>query len=138
VRTNAYRYNPGAPLDQFVECIWSMRGEGQKHARERLLPNGSVELVVDLAREKFWVYENEDGTGGESFRGGVIAGPQSRFFVIDSADEFDVVGVHFRAGGAYPFLRVPGGEIQDMRVGLEDFWGVRARELRERLLAAGC
>ena len=130
-------YTPGAPLNRFVGCIWTMQGEGTFHARERLLPDGSVELVVDLAQEKFWVYENEDGTGGQSFRGSVIAGPQSRFFVIDTAVAFDVVGVHFRPGGAYPFVRVPGGEIHNVRVGLEELWGARARELRERLSAVG-
>ena len=129
-------YRPGPPLNQFVEMIWTLAGEGQAHARERLLPDGSVELVVDLAQERFCVYEHEDGTGGQSFRGSAIAGPQSRFFVIDTAEEFDVVGVHFRPGGAYPFLRVPGGEIHNVRVGLEDLWGARAVDLREQLLAA--
>jgi AraC-like DNA-binding protein len=33
-------------------------------------------------------------------------------------------------------LRVPGGEIHNVRVGLEDLWGARAVELREQLLAA--
>src|SRR5580765_3628013 len=103
MRMSSHLYTPGAPLNRLVECIWTMQGEGLPHARERLLPDGSVELVVDLAQEKFWVYENEDGTGGQSFRGSVIAGPQSRFFVIDTAERFDVVGVHFRPGGAYPF-----------------------------------
>jgi AraC-like DNA-binding protein len=135
MRSHVYR--PRAPLDRFVALIWTLESEGQPHARERLLPDGSVELVVDLAQERFSVYEYEDGTGGQSFRGSVIAGPQSRFFVIDTAEKSDVVGVHFRPGGAYPFLRVPGGELHNVRVGLEDLWGVQARELRERLLAAG-
>ena len=43
-------YRPGPPLNQFVEMIWTLAGEGQAHARERLLPDGSVELVVDLAQ----------------------------------------------------------------------------------------
>ena len=44
------------------------------------------------------------------------------------------MGVHFRPGGAYPFLGVPAGELSDVDVSLEAIWGVRAIELREQLL----
>ncbi len=48
-----------------------------------------------------------------------------------------VVGVHFRPGGALPFLGVPPGELADRHADLELLWGrSAATELRERLCAA--
>jgi hypothetical protein len=74
----------------------------------------------------------------EIFHGSVICGPHSRFFAIDTATELNVVGVHFKAGGAYPFLKVPSGQLHNLHVGLDALWGrAAAGEMRERLLAAG-
>jgi len=41
--------------------------------------------------------------------------------------------VHFRPGGAFPFLGLPAGELADAHLDLETLWGRRsAVELRER------
>ncbi|HEX3120946.1 MAG TPA: helix-turn-helix domain-containing protein, partial [Candidatus Acidoferrum sp.] len=43
----------------------------------------------------------------------------------------------FRPGGAFPFLRLPAGELQDGNASLADLWGRQAAsDLREQLLAA--
>jgi AraC-like DNA-binding protein len=46
------------------------------------------------------------------------------------------MGVHFKPGGAYPFLGAPACELADRHVDLETLWGPSAAELRERLCAA--
>lgn len=56
--------------------------------------------------------------------------------MIDTAEETSVIGVHFKPGGAFPFLGVPVGELADLHVDLEALWGSAALELRERLCAA--
>ncbi len=131
-----YLYKPPAPLDRFVEVIWTSADEGKPHPRERLLPDGSVELVFDLREERTAIYSGDNGKRLQTFRGSVVCGPHSQFFAIDTAGESDVAGVHFKPGGAYPFLKLPGGEIHNSHVGLDTLWGARAGEVRERLLAA--
>ena len=69
---------------------------------------------------------------GRSFRGAY-----GRIFLIDTAEDASVIGVHFRPGGAFPFLGLPAGELADAHVDLETLWGRAAVELRERLCAAG-
>ena len=46
-----------------------------------------------------------------------------------------MLGVHFRPGGAFPFLPLPADELHGLHVSLRNLWGGFARELRERLLA---
>ncbi len=46
------------------------------------------------------------------------------------------MGVHFKPGGAFPFLGMPADALVDGHVDLEDLWGARAGTLRERLSAA--
>jgi AraC-like DNA-binding protein len=131
-----YLYKPPPPLDRFVEVIWTSADKGKPHPRERLLPDGSMELVFDLQEERTAIYSGERGERLQTFRGSLVCGPHSQFFAIDTATESNVAGVHFKPGGAYPFLKLPGGEIHNLHVGLDALWGARAEEVRERLLAS--
>src|SRR6516162_6727157 len=115
------------PLSQFVELFWYYGGVSLPHKQERLLPQGTVELVIDL---------RENRQGFQSFPNALVAGPHSRFFVIDTACQAEVIGIHFKPGGAFPFFQLPADELQNQHVALGDLWGARAAELRERALAA--
>ena len=46
------------------------------------------------------------------------------------------MGAVFKPGGAFPFFKLPAGELQDTDVSLDTLWGVDARLLREQLLEA--
>lgn len=129
-------YIPQPPLSQFVDCFWFYDGYVQPHAKERLLPDGSTGLVVNLREDNVRVYDREDHNRLQKLSGSVICGPHSESFVIDTAEQASVIGVHFRPGGAYPFFNLPAGELLNMHVSLETLWGRKAGELRERLLEA--
>jgi AraC-like DNA-binding protein len=45
--------------------------------------------------------------------------------------------VHFKPGGAFPFLGLPAGDLADTHVDLETLWGPLAGQLRERMCEAG-
>jgi AraC-like DNA-binding protein len=63
-----------------------------------------------------------------------LCGPHSSFFVIDTAQQDSVIGVHFKPGGAFPFFKMPASELHNLHVSLEDLWGHEAGLLRQRLL----
>jgi AraC-like DNA-binding protein len=127
---------PGPPLSQFVGLFWYYAGVPQPHNRERLLPDGSTELVINLRENECRVYDRDHHDDFKSFTGALVCGPHSNFFVIDTASQAEVLGIHFKPGGAFPFFKLPVDELQNQHVGLDDLWGARAAELRERVLAA--
>jgi len=133
----SYRYIPAPPLSEFVELLWLYEGYQQPHSKERLLPDGSMELVINLNDDLTRVYDPHDTEKLRTLRGSVVVGAHSEFFVIDTAEQHSVVGVHFKPGGAFPFLGLPASELRNALVSLEDLWGGLAGELRERLLEAG-
>ncbi len=133
----SYRYNPPPPLDRFVEVIWVMEAPAAPYAKERLLPDGSVELVFDLGSGRFPIFTNDALTRRELFRDSVVCGPHSQPFGIDTSTGTNVAGVHFKPGGAYPFLKLPFGELHNQHASLESFWGrAAASRVREQLLEA--
>ena len=44
-----YTHIPRGPLAEFIERFWITERVGRSHARERVLPSGTVDLVVDLS-----------------------------------------------------------------------------------------
>jgi hypothetical protein len=45
------------------------------------------------------------------------------------------MGVHFRPGGAFPFLGPSADEVADTHIDLQTIWGRRATEIHQRLCA---
>jgi AraC-like DNA-binding protein len=119
-----FTYIPARPLSDFVELFWFYQSYAPPHGMERVLPTGTMELVTVLG--------NADAPGG----GPIVSGAHSQSFTLDTSRPMSVVGVHFRPGGAFPFLGVPAGELHNAQVSLDALWGAKAGELRERLLEA--
>jgi AraC-like DNA-binding protein len=113
---------PAPPLCDFVELFWLYESYAVPHPRERLLPMGTMELVIDLGEQ----------AGGAP----VISGARSESFELDTSRPMSVLGVHFRPGGSFPFLGLPAGELHNATVSLEALWGSGAAELRDRILEA--
>ena len=67
------------------------------------------------------------------FSGAIVSGPYAGYFGTDMAEETSVMGVHFKPGGAFPFLGLAADELADTHINLEDIWGQKADELRERV-----
>ncbi len=127
---------PRPPLSQFVNLLWLYEGYTQPNAKERILPSGEMQIVVNLLEDRTCIYDREDTDRCQTFRGSVLSGAHSEYQVISTAMQASVVGVHFRPGGAFPFLRMPAGELRDATVSLETLWGAAAVDLRDRLLEA--
>lgn len=130
---------PRAPLSDFVDLFWSYEGYNPPHAIERVVPTGTMQLIVDLRdgdEGGLRVYDRQDHRRFQSLGRSLISGAHSRFVVIDTASQASTVGVHFRPGGAFPFLGLSAGELRDADVPLDALWGTKAAELRGRLLEA--
>jgi AraC-like DNA-binding protein len=123
---------PAPPLAEFVEHLWSL-SDAPTHAMERIVPSGTQELVINLHENEFRIYEPFDAQSCRRFSGAIVSGAYRGSFVIDSRAHASVVGVHFRPGGAFPFLGLPPGELANVHVDLATLWGTRARALRDRL-----
>lgn len=126
---------PDPPLSSFVSCFWIRRRPAEA-VRELALPTGTAELVINLRDERLRVVgRNSLGEDG-GFRDGVICGPHSEYFLIDSAANEEVIGVNFRPGGIFPFLDTPSDHLQNSLLPLDAVWGSRAVQLRDELVNA--
>jgi AraC-like DNA-binding protein len=127
------KHAPMAPISEFVAYLWLL-SDAPPHAKESILPTGTLELVINLREDQIRIYD--DAGTCRRFSGTIISGAYSRPFMIDTREHALTMGVHFRPGGAFPFTRAAPGELADGHVDVEMLWGSRAAELRERLCSA--
>jgi AraC-like DNA-binding protein len=128
---------PRPPLDSFVESIWVYHVDPIPHGLERILPSGAAQLIVNLKEDQTRLYDPDSPERCVTTSGSVLSGVQSRFQVIDTAEQEYVAGVAFKAGGTVPFMRVPAHETSEADIPLDALWGRRrTATLREQLLEA--
>jgi len=127
---------PAFPLSRFVELLWYYEHPPRAHQKERLMPDGCVSLIINLAEDQTRLYDADDVSKMKTLSGCSVAGPHTKCFAIDTDEQTCVIGASFRAGGAVPFLRLPSHELHNQHLNLEDLWGRLARDLRERTLSA--
>jgi AraC-like DNA-binding protein len=107
---NTFRFHfPQSPLRGFIERFWYWKGHTVSHSLERVLPTATVELVIDL--------------GSARTSKSVISGPRSQSSIIRRTAQDELLGIHFKPGGAFPFLRLPLGELHNIHIGIDDLWG---------------
>ncbi len=126
---------PKPPLSNFVRMLWYYEGYEAVHTKERILPTGTIELIVNLREDVTRIYDPRDTTKCTTYKGLSISGLLTEYAVIDTDEQMHVMGLHFAPGGGFPFFDLPLSEFKDQHVSLEDVWGPSARSLRERLLA---
>ena len=114
--------------------IWAVRGT-PAYTREKVLPNGAVELIINLG-SAHKVVSKVDYRQFDLYRESWVVGMQEEYIIIEALREFDLIGIRFWPGGAYPFLRFPVSELTNRVVESDLIFGPLAREMRERLLEA--
>lgn len=127
-------HTPLPPLAPWIRMLWYVCAPDAAPGRERVLPNGNTQIVINLARE-FCTGCGEDGS---TFRQAPIlaVGIQRRYGVIDACDLTEMVGVVFAPGGMRLFVDEPSADFSFAETDLCDVWGRGAALLRERLMAA--
>ena len=105
-------HKPGLPLSQFIDFFFYYEGFHAEHSMEKLLPDGSIDLLIDLTETPKKLYNNEEATSYTIFKKSWISGMKTNYILID-ASVSNMVGVHFKPGGCYPFVDFPIVELND-------------------------
>jgi AraC-like DNA-binding protein len=122
---------PIGPLASYVERFWYCKGYPSVHHKERVLPNGRFQLILNLSdhnRPQDCAIED-----GVPLAPSLIVGMRSRFSVVNTAALQETMGVLFRPGGARTFLDSPADAFYNESVPLDLVWGSTASTLRDTL-----
>ena len=122
-------------LAPHVERLWMARGYLPTRWRNMILPDGAMELIVNLGDpQKLCARDNP--AKHTIFRQSWISGERTTPIVIDEIGYVHLVGVRLRPGGAWQFLGIPLREFTDQVVELETIMGRDIEDLRDTLCEA--
>lgn len=135
-------YTPRSPLSDYVELFTFYEGYSPHHIIERLLPEGVIEIIIDLTETPKYIFDNEQLTEIQSCKTAWVSGMRTGFLSISSGGEnSSMFVIRFKRGMAYPFLQLPLQELNHQVVDADFVFGNELNDLRERIMAAptsGC
>jgi AraC-like DNA-binding protein len=123
--TRGYReFEPPPALRPFVSCFWARSAGGAGASTQtRVLPDGAVDIILDLGAER-------------AEESAYVVGTMTRPLLVTPRHGSDFLAVRFRPGAAHGLLGFPIHEMTDRREHLGAIWSgvdelvVRIREQR--------
>jgi AraC-like DNA-binding protein len=126
---------PGASLNEFIQTLWYTCVSGPLAGRERVLPSGCTQIIVNVARD--YILECIGEGPGIRMAPALVVGARSTYEIVDRSDMADLAGIVFRPAGFAAFARDAADLFSNRNVSLDAVWGSKAGALRERLSRPG-
>jgi AraC-like DNA-binding protein len=101
---------------------------------DRFLPDGNTEIIIDLADNAQYIYDNETLTKLQTCRRAWVSGVRTQPITIPSGRGSRMLIVAFKKGKARPFYDLPMSELADRVVDADLIFGQKIHDLREQLL----
>lgn len=123
-------YKPKPPLAPWIFALWYARTPSPVAARQRVLPSGQAELVLNLAADA--CIGCAEGLPDWLEPAALLVGVRTVSAWIDSRDLAEIMGVSFGPGGLSMFFGETANRLSG-ETALEHVWGAAASRMRERL-----
>jgi len=127
-------YIPSPPLNTYINHLYCPN-DPISYPRAKILPTPFLDLKINFGGA-FQVYAADQTKAVATCAESWCVGLWSAYHIVDWPADKQYIGVNFKPGGAYPFLRLPLSELHNQVVSLDAIWGHCAAEIRERLYAA--
>ena len=128
------RRAPCPRLRPFVQTLWVARDAAGavRAARERVLPSGTIQLVIRLSHP-LRVFAGEHDLEGRVVGHGVIGGSRAVAHLRDVSAPLYALGAQLCPGAGPLLLGVPANLLAARHTALSDVWGAEAERMREQL-----
>jgi AraC-like DNA-binding protein len=125
---------PTYPLNLFIESFVYYKDYNPTHSVDRFLPDGNINVVIDLTDYPKFIYDNHTLKEIQACRNAWFSGLRNKFITIPSGRDSEMFILNFRKGRAYPFVEMPLHELTDIVVDCDLVMSDKVSELRELLL----
>jgi AraC-like DNA-binding protein len=113
---------PSPHLRSWVRTLWYCRAAESPHRRERVLPNGCMQIIFNLSRS-YLTDCGEDGNENRRLPRAIVTGARARYAFVDTADLEENVGICLRPGGFAGLFRERADLFFERSIDLDDVWG---------------
>jgi AraC-like DNA-binding protein len=128
-------YIPRSPLSNFIGNFTYYRDYNPVHSVDRFLPDGNVNLVIDLTDYPKFIYDNHTLKEIQSCKNVWFSGIRNNFITIPSGRDSEMFIINFIKGKASSFVEMPLNELTDYVVDGELVMTNEILNIREKLLS---
>ena len=121
-------------LKKSIASIVYYEGLMQDHPIERLLPDGSLNLLIELRDHPQFTYQDNDLSKKRKYVRSWFSGMQTHYITISSSHRSAMMVVQFKPNGAYPILKMPVSEFTNKVLDADLIFGEEIDHLREQIL----
>ena len=119
------------PTGAVHRALWYASAPSVVYERERILPSGCVEIILNLNRD--FLMDCAEGQPDRPNAPALVVGARSVYEIVDTADMASLIGIHFLPGGFAPFVRNRADDFSNRNMPLETLWGASVASLRDAL-----
>ena len=127
-------YIPQKPLAHYVAHFYYSAGYTPPPRKERVLPSGSAQLIINLGNTFFRHFKKKNADAIKS-DAAIIAGVNSRYIFLDPQTRLSTIGAVFKPGGIQALLDYSAADFLDRTASLTDVIGGDIAALRQCLMA---
>ncbi len=112
-------YEPPSALSPYLVCYWSYSASPSSallHSKP-IIPDGCIDIIFDLTRQ--------------ASECALIVGAMTKPII---SNRTEIIGIRFKPGMAYPFIKIPMNKLTDMIVDYYEFAGHDASFLSAQLV----
>ncbi|MCB0278709.1 MAG: helix-turn-helix transcriptional regulator [Calditrichaeota bacterium] len=125
---------PSPPLDQYVELLTYFANYSPDHEIERLLSDGSANIIFCLDQQDRYIFNNQSLEKDQKCTRVWLSGMHSNFLSISAGSlNSSMLVIRFHAGGSYPFIQMPIIDLNNLVVDAELVFGQEILDLYEQL-----
>lgn len=129
-----HTYIPNGRLSAYVEFIWCSIEYNPQSAKERVLPSGASQLIINLGSKKFRHFGSAGGR--QEYTHTIVTGIHTGHIFLDPTTRISTMGVVLRPGATAALFGVPATEFKNRVISLGDLLSADMSSLRDRLIAA--
>jgi len=112
---------PCPQLRPWIRFMWYCRAPRVPRRRERVLPDGCMQIIVNLSHN-FLTDCGEDGTATVRLPRAIVVGARARYGVVDSADMQELAGIVIEPGGFAGLFRERADLFFEQSISLDEVW----------------
>ena len=110
---------PSSVLRPLLRSLWYCRALDLRHSHERVLPNGCIQVVLNLTGADL---HNCGGALSAPLAPSLVVGASARYQLIDTADLTELAGMVFEPGGFSRLFRERADLFFEQSIDLRSVW----------------
>ncbi len=114
---------PAEELRNYIECYWILRMHHSALGRQRLIPGGRIEMIINFGSALPWMVDEQNNVSGYLGNGVSVMGQRNKIFYAVFEGSLDLIGVRFKPGGLSAFTHLPAKYLLNELVEGENVFG---------------